>query len=104
MAKNKKETSGVDMPLEDSVEIPVESSIEESVEESVEIPVVQQETKQKKDLPKAVMFYKHFVLNLKMPGQDAHVTNYFADGKKIYDPEMIAHLIDHEAPIVVIEQ
>lgn len=92
MAKNKKETSGIDMPLDDSLEIPVEVS------------VVQQTTEQTQDLPKAVMFYKHFVLNLQMPGQDAHVTNYFADGKKVYDPEMIAHLIKHQAPIVAIEQ
>lgn len=104
MAKNKKETSGVDMPLEDSLEIPVEVSVEDFVEQPVAVPDLQQTAEQTQDLPKAVMFYKHFVLNLQMPGQDAHVTNYFADGKKVYDPEMIAHLIKHQAPIVAIEQ
>lgn len=56
-----------------------------------------------KPLPKAVMLIKHFVLPLKMPGQDAHVTTYFREAQKVYAPETIQHLIENNAPIVAIE-
>jgi len=55
-------------------------------------------------LPLAVMLYKHFVLSLKMPGQSAHINMYHTQGKKVYDPEVIKLLIEHNAPIVDISK